>query len=72
MAEKRKELSSDVKNIVVSLRNEGYRLQQIADALKISRGTVYDVLVRFRKRGARKTNLEAGDHEFWIKEMSDL
>ena len=47
-----------MKNIVVSLRNEGYTLQQIADTLKIPRGTVSDVLVRFRKRGSTENKTE--------------
>ena len=45
MAEKRKELSTDVKNIIVSLRNEGYTLQHIADTLNICCETVSHVIV---------------------------
>ena len=60
MAEKRKELSPDVKNIIVSLRNEGYTLQHIADTLKIPRGTVSDVLVRFKKRRSTENKPRSG------------
>ena len=54
MAEKRKELSTDVKNIIVSLRNEGYTLQHIADTLNICCETVSHVIVWFKKRGITK------------------
>ena len=59
MAEKRKELSPDVKNIIASLRNDGYTLQHIADTLKMPRGTVSDVLVRF-KRGSTENKPRSG------------
>ena len=60
MAEKRKELSPDVKNIIVSMRNEGYTLQHIADTLNIRRGTVSDVIVRFKKRGSTENKPRSG------------
>ena len=60
MAEKRKELSTDVKNIIVSLRNEGYTLQRIADTLNIRRGTVSDIFVRFKKRGITENKPRSG------------
>ena len=59
MAEK-KELSPDLKNIVVSLRNEGYSLQQTADTSIILRETVSDVLVRFRKRESTENKPRSG------------
>lgn len=52
MAEKRKEMNPDVKNIVVSIRNEEFTLQHIADTLNIHRGTVSNVTVTFEKRGS--------------------
>jgi predicted DNA-binding protein YlxM (UPF0122 family) len=47
MAEKRKQLSNDIKNVIVEMRKSGHKLQEIADTLNIPRGTVSDVVVRF-------------------------
>ena len=47
-ASNRKQLSTDVKEVIVSMRIEGYTLQYIADTLNVPRGTVSDVIVRFK------------------------
>ena len=60
MAEKRKELSPDVKNIIVSLRNEGYTLQHIADTLKIHCGTESRILIRLRKKWRTENKPRSG------------
>jgi hypothetical protein len=46
MAGKRKQLSNDIKNVIVEMRKSGHKLQEIADTLNIPRGTVSDVVVR--------------------------
>jgi hypothetical protein len=43
MAGKRKQLSNDIKNVIVEMRKSGHKLQEIADTLNIPRGTVSDV-----------------------------
>lgn len=43
MAENRKHLTTDIKNVVVDMRNEGHKLQEIADVLK----TVTGIISRF-------------------------
>jgi hypothetical protein len=40
MAGKRKQLSNDIKNVIVEMRKSGHKLQEIADTLNIPRGTV--------------------------------
>ena len=52
MAGKRKQLSNDIKNVIVEMRKSGHKLQEIADTLNIPRGTVSDVVVRFKRRGS--------------------
>lgn len=52
MARKRKQLSSDVKNLVIAMRQDGNTLQKIADTLSIPKGTVSDICVRYRDRGS--------------------
>jgi hypothetical protein len=47
MAGKRKQLSNDIKNVIVEMRKSGHKLQEIADTLNIPRGTVSDVVARF-------------------------
>lgn len=47
-------------NIIVSMRNKGYTLQYIADTLNIRRGTVSDVIVRFKKRGSTDNKPRSG------------
>ena len=42
------------------MRNEGYTLQHIADTLNIRRGTVSDVIVRFKKRGSTENKPRSG------------
>ena len=44
MVEKRKQLSNDIKNVIVEMRKSGHKLQEIADTLTIPRGTVSDVV----------------------------
>lgn len=41
-------MNPDVKNMFVSMRNEGYTLQHIPDTPNIRRGRV--IIVRFKKR----------------------
>jgi hypothetical protein len=45
MAGKRKQLSNDIKNVIVEMRKSGHKLQEIADTLNIPRETVSDVVV---------------------------
>jgi hypothetical protein len=40
MAGKRKQLSNDIKDVIVEMLKSGHRLQEIADTLNIPRGTV--------------------------------
>jgi hypothetical protein len=42
MAGKRKQLSNDIKNVIVEMRKSGHKLQEIANTLNIPRGTVSD------------------------------
>jgi hypothetical protein len=49
MAGKRKQLSNDIKNVIVEMRKSGYKLQRITNTLNIPRGTVSDVVVRFKR-----------------------
>ena len=60
MASNRKQLSTDVKEVIVSMRNEGYTLQYIADTLNVPRGTVSDVVVRFKQRGSTENKSRSG------------
>ena len=68
MAGKRKELSNDIKNVIVEMRNSGHKLQKIADTLTIPRGTVSDVVVRFKRRGSVKNKLHTGVVVCWTRE----
>ena len=52
MAGKRKQLSNDIKNVIIEMRKSGHKLQEIADTLNIPRGTVSDVVVRFMRKGS--------------------
>ena len=60
IAGKRKKLSNDIKNVIVEMRKSGHKLQEIADTLNIPRGTVSDVVVRFKRRGSVKNKLHTG------------
>lgn len=51
MAEKHKQLSDDIKKVIAEMRESRHKLQQIDSSLGIPRGTVLDVIVRFRHRG---------------------
>ena len=62
MAGKRKQLSNDIKNVIVEMRRSGHKLQEIADTLNIPRGTVSDVVVRFKRRGSVENKLHTGPH----------
>ena len=64
MAGKRKQLSNDIKNVIVEMRKSGHKLQEIADTLNIPRGTVSDVVVRFKRRGSveNKPHSHTGRH----------
>jgi Mn-dependent DtxR family transcriptional regulator len=44
--------ANDIKNVIVEMRKSGYKLQEITDTLNIPRGTVSDVVVRFKRRGS--------------------
>jgi hypothetical protein len=57
MAGKRKQLSNDIKNVIVEMHKSGHKLQEIADTLNIPRGTVSDVVIRFKRRHDRKSSL---------------
>jgi transposase len=62
MAGKRKQLSNDIKNVIVEMRKSGHKLQEIADTLNIPRGTVSDVVVRFKRRGSVENKPHTGRH----------
>lgn len=51
MAKNRKHLTSDIKNVIVDMRNKGHKLQEIADVFKIPRGTVTGVISRYKLWG---------------------
>ena len=53
-------MSTDMKEVIVSMRNEGYSLQYIADTLNVPRGTVSDVFVRFKQRGSTENKSRSG------------
>jgi transposase len=61
MAGKRKQLSNDIKNMIIEMRKSGYKLQEITDTLNIPRGTVSDV-VRFKRRGSVENKPRTGRH----------
>jgi DNA-binding IclR family transcriptional regulator len=50
--ENSQQFSNDIKNVIVEMRKSGHKLQEIADTLNIPRGTVSDVVVRFKRRGS--------------------
>jgi transposase len=62
MAGKRKQLSNDIKNVIVEMRKSGHKLQEIADTLNIPRGTVSDVVARFKCRGSLENKPQTGRH----------
>jgi transposase len=62
IAGKRKKLSNDIKNVIVEMRKSGHKLQEIADTLNIPRGTVSDVVVRFKRRGSVENQPHTGRH----------
>ena len=62
IAGKRKQLSNDIKNVIVEMRRSGHKLQEIADTLNIPRGTVSDVVVRFKRRGSVENKPDTGSH----------
>ena len=68
MAGKRKQLSNDIKNVIVEMRKSGYKLQEIADTLNIPRGTVSDVVVHFKCRGSVETSLIQDVIVCWTRE----
>ena len=51
MATPRKELSNDVKEVIVSLFRSGLKQQEISRRLEIPRTTISSVIDHFRKRG---------------------
>lgn len=53
-------MSNDVKNVIVDMRKQGKKLQEIADILSIPRGTVSDVIVRFKQRGSVENKPQTG------------
>ena len=60
MAGKRKQLSNDIKNVIVE--KSGHKLQEIADTLNIPRGMVLDVVVHFKCRGSVENKPHTGRH----------
>jgi hypothetical protein len=62
MAGKRKQLSDNIKNVIVEMRKSGHKLQEIADTLNIPRGTVSDAVVRFKRRGSVENKPHTGRH----------
>lgn len=60
MAEIKKELKSDVKNIIVPMRYKGFTYLHIAGTLNNRRGAFYDVTVRFKKRGRTEKKPRSG------------
>jgi DNA-binding IclR family transcriptional regulator len=51
-----------IKNVIVEMRKSGHKLQEIADTLNIPRGTVSDVVVRFKRRGFVENKPHIGHH----------
>lgn len=51
MADNRKHLTTDITNVFVNMRNEGHKLQEIADVLKIPREIVTKAISRYYFRG---------------------
>lgn len=43
MVENPKHLTTDIKNVIVDMRNDGHKVKEIADVLKITRGNVTGV-----------------------------
>lgn len=68
MAEKK--IEPRRKNIFVSMRNEGYTLQHIADTPNIRRGTV--IIVRFKKRDNTENKSWSKDQGFFTPEIKEL
>ena len=68
MAGKRKQLSNDIKNVIVEMRRSGHKLQEIADTLNIPRGTVSDVVVRFKRRGSVEKSFIQDPIVCWTRE----
>ena len=62
MAEKHKQLSDDIKKVIAEMRESRHKLQQIDSSLGIPRGTVSDVIVRFRHRGKVENKPQTGRH----------
>ena len=60
MSGKRKQLSNDIKNVIVEMRKSYHKLQEIADTLNIPRRTVSDVFVRFKRRGSVENKPHTG------------
>jgi transposase len=60
MAGKRRQLSNDINNVIVEMRKNGHKLQEIADTLNIPRGKVSDVVVRFKRRGSVENKPHTG------------
>ena len=53
---------NDIKIVIEEMRNSGHKLQEIADTLNIPRGTVSDVVVRFKRRGFVENKPHIGRH----------
>ena len=61
-------MSNDIKNVIVEMRKSGYKLQEITDTLNIPRGTVSDVVVRFKRRGSVENKPHTGLIICWTRE----
>jgi predicted XRE-type DNA-binding protein len=72
MVGKRKQLSNDIRNVILEMRKSSHKQQEIADTLDIPRGTVSDVVVRFKRRGSVENKLHTGRHRFWTRETRVL
>lgn len=57
-----KELYPNVKHIIKSMKNKGHActLYYFADTLNFRRGTVSEVIVRFKKKGSTKNKPRSG------------
>lgn len=62
MAAVRRELSTELKEVIVSLNLSGLKHSDIARRLEIPRPTISSIIDRYRKRGSVENNRRKGKH----------
>ena len=60
MSKRSKEISEDVKAIILNHKNNGKKVREISELVGIPKSTVQDIITRFRERGAHTTAARAG------------